>query len=98
MLGRSTIQQLERSSHRSTKYLNGHSDMVGGMVVVGDNSELCDRLAFLQNAVGGIQGPFDSFLALRGVKTLALRMERHSENGLELAQWLEKHPKVALVR
>jgi cystathionine gamma-lyase len=84
--------------HSATKYINGHSDMVGGIAVVGDNDELGDRLGFLQNAVGGIQGPFDSFLALRGVKTLVLRMQRHSENGLELAQWLEKHPKVALVR
>jgi cystathionine gamma-lyase len=84
--------------HSATKYLNGHSDMVGGVAVVGENQELADRLGFLQNAVGGIQGPFDSFLALRGLKTLALRMQRHSENGLELAGWLEKHPKIELVR
>src|SRR6476659_4878439 len=63
--------------HSTTKYLNGHSDMVGGVAVVGGNSELSERLKFLQNAVGAIQGPFDSFLALRGLKTLALRMERH---------------------
>jgi cystathionine gamma-lyase len=84
--------------HSATKYLNGHSDMVGGIAVVGDNTEIGERLAFLQNAVGSIQGPFDSFLALRGVKTLALRMQRHSENGLELAGWLEKHPKIERVR
>ncbi len=84
--------------HSATKYLNGHSDMVGGMAVVGENNEVADQLGFLQNAIGGIQGPFDSFLALRGVKTLALRMQRHSENGLELAGWLEKHPKIELVR
>jgi cystathionine gamma-lyase len=84
--------------HSATKYLNGHSDMVGGIAVVGDNTEVADQLGFLQNAIGGIQGPFDSFLALRGVKTLALRMQRHSENGLELAGWLEKHPKIELVR
>jgi cystathionine gamma-lyase len=84
--------------HSATKYLNGHSDMVGGVAVVGENQELADRLGFLQNAIGGIQGPFDSFLALRGLKTLALRMQRHSENGLELAGWLEKHPKIELVR
>ena len=84
--------------HSATKYLNGHSDMVGGIAVVGENNEIADQLGFLQNAIGGIQGPFDSFLALRGVKTLALRMQRHSENGLELAGWLEKHPKVELVR
>ncbi len=84
--------------HSATKYLNGHSDMVGGIAVVGDNNEIADQLGFLQNAIGGIQGPFDSFLALRGVKTLALRMQRHSENGLELAGWLERHPKIELVR
>jgi cystathionine gamma-lyase len=84
--------------HSATKYLNGHSDMVGGIAVVGDNKEIAQQLGFLQNAIGGIQGPFDSFLALRGVKTLALRMQRHSENGLELAGWLEKHPKIELVR
>jgi cystathionine gamma-lyase len=84
--------------HSATKYLNGHSDMVGGIAVVGENKEIADQLGFLQNAIGGIQGPFDSFLALRGVKTLALRMQRHSENGLELAGWLERHPKIELVR
>jgi len=84
--------------HSATKYLNGHSDMVGGIAVVGDNTEIADQLGFLQNAIGGIQGPFDSFLALRGLKTLALRMQRHSENGLELAGWLERHPKIELVR
>ncbi|MDX8467712.1 cystathionine gamma-synthase [Mesorhizobium sp. VK23B] len=75
--------------HSTTKYLNGHSDMVGGVAVVGDNNDLADRLKFLQNAIGAISGPFDSFLALRGIKTLALRMERHSANGLKIAQWLE---------
>jgi cystathionine gamma-lyase len=84
--------------HSATKYLNGHSDMVGGIAVVGENNEIADQLGFLQNAIGGIQGPFDSFLALRGVKTLALRMQRHSENGLELAGWLERHPKIEQVR
>jgi cystathionine gamma-lyase len=83
--------------HSTTKYLNGHSDMVGGAAVVGDNKELRDRLAFLHNAVGAIQGPFDSFLALRGLKTLALRMERHSTSAMAIAQWLEKHPKVGRV-
>ena len=83
--------------HSATKFLNGHSDMVGGMVVVGDRSELADKLAFLHNSVGAVAGPFDSFLALRGLKTLALRMQRHSENGIELAGWLEKHPKVQKV-
>jgi cystathionine beta-lyase/cystathionine gamma-synthase len=83
--------------HSTTKYLNGHSDMVGGIVVVGENAELQERLAFLQNAVGAVQGPFDSFLALRGVKTLALRMERQAASALAIAQWLERHPKIARV-
>ncbi len=83
--------------HSTTKYLNGHSDMVGGVAVVGQNQELRERLAFLQNAVGGISGPFDSFLALRGVKTLAVRMERHCANALAVASWLERHPKVRRV-
>ncbi len=83
--------------HSATKYLNGHSDMVGGVVVVGGNGEIAERLGFLQNAVGAIAGPFDSFLALRGLKTLALRMERHCANALAVAQWLEAHPKIARV-
>jgi len=83
--------------HSTTKYLNGHSDMIGGVVVVGDNAELRERMRFLQNAVGAIQGPFDSFLALRGLKTLALRMERHCASALKIAAWLEAHPKVARV-
>ncbi len=83
--------------HSATKYLNGHSDMVGGVIVVGENKELGDQIAFLQNAVGAIAGPFDSFLALRGLKTLALRMERHCENAMEIARWLETEPKVESV-
>jgi cystathionine gamma-lyase len=83
--------------HSTTKYLNGHSDMIGGVAVVADNAELSERLKFLQNAVGAIQGPFDSFLALRGLKTLALRMERHCTSGLKIAAWLERHPKVRRV-
>ena len=83
--------------HSATKFLNGHSDMVGGMLVVGDNKELAEQLAFLHNSVGAVAGPFDSFLALRGLKTLALRMQRHCENAQELAAWLEKHPKVERV-
>jgi cystathionine gamma-lyase len=84
--------------HSTTKYLNGHSDMVGGVVVVGDNSELRDHLRFLQNAAGAIQGPFDSFLALRGVKTLALRVERQSASALQIADWLAQHPLIRRVR
>jgi cystathionine gamma-lyase len=82
--------------HSATKYLNGHSDMIGG-VAVASTSELAERIGFLQNAVGAISGPFDSFLALRGVKTLALRMRQSSENALEIAGWLERHPRVARV-
>ncbi|MBE2292379.1 MAG: cystathionine gamma-synthase [Xanthomonadales bacterium] len=80
--------------HSATKYLNGHSDMVGGIVVVGADAELADRMAFLQNSVGAVQGPFDSFLALRGAKTLPLRMRAHCANAMALAQWLETHPAV----
>ncbi len=86
--------------HSTTKYLNGHSDVVGGIAVIGNEprqAEWAEQLAFLHNAVGAIAGPFDSFLALRGVKTLALRMERHNQSALQLAQWLEAHPKVARV-
>jgi cystathionine gamma-lyase len=83
--------------HSTTKYLNGHSDVVGGIVVAGAEGEVSDKLAFLHNAVGSIAGPFDSFLALRGVKTLALRMERHCANALAIAQRLEGHPAVKQV-
>ena len=83
--------------HSTTKYLNGHSDVIGGIAVVGDNPALAERLGFLQNAVGAISGPFDAFLTLRGVKTLALRMERHCSNALELARWLEQQPQVKRV-
>ncbi len=75
--------------HSTTKYLGGHSDVVGGALVVGDNATLRDQMTFLQNAVGAVASPFDSFLTLRGIKTLALRMERHCENGLAIARWLE---------
>jgi cystathionine gamma-lyase len=80
--------------HSTTKYLNGHSDMIGGVAVVGDDRDLADRLKFVQNAVGGIAGPFDSYLALRGIKTLALRMERHCANAQAIAEWLDRHPAV----
>lgn len=81
--------------HSATKFLNGHSDMIGGVAVVGDDKELAERLWYLLNSVGGIQGPFDSFLAMRGLKTLALRMNAHCSNALQIAQWLEKHPAVS---
>jgi cystathionine gamma-lyase len=86
--------------HSTTKYLNGHSDIIGGIAIVGGEPHQAawrEQLAFLQNSVGAIAGPFDSFLALRGVKTLAIRMERHCQSALELAGWLEHHPKVAKV-
>jgi cystathionine gamma-lyase len=83
--------------HSATKYLNGHSDMVGGMVVVGDNKELADQLIYLQNAIGSIAGPFDSYLGLRGVKTLALRMRQHNTSAQVIAEWLVDHPKVSKV-
>ncbi len=83
--------------HSVTKYINGHSDMIGGMAIVGDNAELAERLGFLQNAAGAISGPFDCFLALRGVKTLALRMERATSNALEIARHLESHPAIKRV-
>ena len=84
-------------THSTTKYLNGHSDMVGGVTIVGDHKDLAQRLAFLQNAAGAISGPFDSFLALRGLKTLALRMERHGRSAAEIAARLEAHAKIAKV-
>jgi cystathionine gamma-lyase len=83
--------------HSVTKYINGHSDAIGGLLVIGDNAALAEQLGFLQNAVGGIMDPFTSFLALRGVKTLSLRMERHTANAMALARWLERHPKIERV-
>lgn len=83
--------------HSATKYLNGHSDMVGGMVVVGGDSGLAEQMEFLQNAIGGVQGPFDSFLALRGLKTLHLRMLAHCENAMALSRWLQEQPAVEKV-
>ncbi|HYB32890.1 MAG TPA: PLP-dependent transferase, partial [Steroidobacteraceae bacterium] len=84
--------------HSTTKYLNGHSDAIGGAAVVRAGSDLGERIAYLQNAVGGVPSPFDSFLTLRGIKTLALRMERHCANALAVAQFLERHPAVERVR
>jgi cystathionine gamma-lyase len=84
--------------HSTTKYLNGHSDAIGGAAIVRAGSDLGERIAYLQNAVGGVPGPFDSFLTLRGIKTLALRMERHCSNALAIAQFLEEHPAIEQVR
>ncbi|PIL44838.1 cystathionine beta-lyase [Massilia eurypsychrophila] len=86
--------------HSTTKFMNGHSDVIGGIAVVGGEPHQeawAEQLAFLQNSVGAIQGPFDSFLVLRGIKTLALRLERHCDNALALARWLEREPKVRRV-
>ena len=83
--------------HSTTKYLGGHSAVVGGALVVGDNTDLRDQITFLQNAVGAVASPFDSFLSLLGVKTLALRMARHSENAMKIATWLEGRRDVARV-
>lgn len=80
--------------HSATKYLNGHSDVVAGLAVVGDNAALREQLVYLQNAVGGVLDPFSSFLTLRGIRTLALRMEKHSANALKIARWLEQQPQV----
>ena len=82
--------------HSTTKYLNGHSDVIGGIAILKDDAHR-ERLAFLQNAVGGVPSPFDAFLTLRGIKTLAVRMERHCGNAMHIAAFLEKHPKVARV-
>jgi cystathionine gamma-lyase len=83
--------------HSATKYLNGHSDMVGGVVVCGANKELAEQMAFLHNSVGAVAGPFDSFLAMRGLKTLHLRMRAHCASASELAAWLERHPQIERV-
>ena len=82
--------------HSTTKYINGHSDVVGGAIVVSD-PQLAEKIGFLQNAMGTCAGPQDCFLVLRGIKTLAVRMEEHNRNALEVARWLEKHPKVTAV-
>ena len=86
--------------HSTTKFMNGHSDVIGGIAVIGGEphqAAWAEQLGFLQNSVGAIQGPFDSFLVLRGIKTLALRLERHCDNALALARWLEREPKVRKV-
>lgn len=82
--------------HSATKYLNGHSDIVGGIVVAAEQA-MAERMAFLQNSVGAVAGPFDSFLAMRGLKTLHLRMRAHCEAALDIARWLEKHPAIEKV-
>jgi len=96
-LQRPLEQGFDLVMHSGTKYLNGHSDVINGVLVVGSDTELAERVAFMQNSVGAVAGPFDAFLALRGLKTLALRMRKHCDNAFALAQWLESHPKVAKV-
>ncbi|MDZ7840137.1 MAG: PLP-dependent aspartate aminotransferase family protein [Gammaproteobacteria bacterium] len=83
--------------HSSTKYLNGHSDVVGGVAVVGDHPEIIEQMGFLQNSIGSVPSPFDAFLVLRSLKTLPLRMQRHCENAQRIAEHLGRHPKVARV-
>ena len=83
--------------HSATKYLNGHSDVVGGIVIVGQSPQLCEQMAFLQNSCGAIASPFDSYLVLRSLKTLPLRMQKHCDNALILAEWLNSHPQVEQV-
>ena len=82
--------------HSATKFINGHSDMVGGLAVTNDD-RLGEKLAYLQNSIGGVAGPFDSFLGLRGIKTLDVRMQRHCDNAAQIAAWLEGHPRVSRV-
>jgi cystathionine gamma-lyase len=82
--------------HSTTKYLNGHSDVIGGAAVLRDSTHT-EKLAFLQNAIGGVPSPFDAFLTLRGIKTLAVRMERHCGNAMHIAAFLEKHPRIERV-
>lgn len=82
--------------HSATKFINGHSDMVGGLAVTNDD-RLGEKLAYLQNSIGGVAGPFDSFLGLRGIKTLDVRMQRHCDNAARIAAWLEGHPRVSRV-
>ncbi len=83
--------------HSATKYLNGHSDVIGGVAVVRDDADLIERMGYLLNSTGAIQGAFDSFIALRSLKTLAIRMERHAQNAITIAEWLEGHDKVERV-
>src|SRR5256712_13042854 len=80
--------------HSTTKYINGHSDVIGGAAIIRQDEALKEKLAFLQNAVGGVPSPFDAFLTLRGIKTLALRMERHCQNAVQIARFLQSHPRV----
>jgi cystathionine gamma-lyase len=96
MLQRPLEMGFDMVMHSATKYLGGHSDVVGGVLVT-NRTDLAEKLRFLQNAIGSVMGPFDAYLALRGAKTLAVRMRRHCDSGMQIAQWLAKHPKVEKV-
>ncbi|MCE9501643.1 MAG: PLP-dependent aspartate aminotransferase family protein [Leptospira sp.] len=85
------------SLHSSTKYINGHSDVIGGIAIAGKNAEIAERIKYLQNAIGSVPSPFDCFLLHRGIKTLSLRMEAHSNNAHHIAEWLQNHPKISKV-
>jgi len=96
MLQRPLTHGFDIVMHSATKYLGGHSDVVGGLLIAG-NPDLAQRIRFLQNSIGSVMGPFDSYLVLRGIKTLAVRMGRHCTNAQRIAEWLEAHPKVERV-
>ena len=96
MLQRPLTMGIDIVHHSATKYLGGHSDGVGGVLVT-QRADLAEKLRFMQNAIGSVLSPFDSYMFLRGMKTLALRIARHSESAQRIAEWLEKHPKVAKV-
>ena len=84
-------------NHSTTKYINGHSDIIGGALIIGNNKSLQKKISFIQNSVGAVPSPFDCFLTLRGIKTLGIRMKRHNENGLKIAKFLKKHKKIKSV-
>jgi cystathionine gamma-lyase len=96
MLQRPLTMGFDMVHHSATKYLGGHSDVVGGILVT-NRIDLAEKLRFMQNAIGSVMGPFDAYLVLRGMKTLAVRMQRHCESAQRIAEWLEKHPKVQKV-
>jgi len=96
LLQRPLEHGIDMVMHSTTKYLGGHSDTVGGALITGDKA-LAEKLRFMQNAIGSVMGPFDAYLTLRGVKTLAVRMRQHCTSAARIAAWLEKHPKVARV-
>ena len=96
LLQRPLEHGIDMVMHSTTKYLGGHSDTVGGALITGDKA-LAEKLRFMQNAIGSVMGPFDAYLPLRGVKTLAVRMRQHGSSAARIAAWLEKHPKVARV-